>query len=589
MKRIGLVLWGLGLLLSSCEKDGFLKDSGEKVEVRILLGEAEYAGDETLTRGYFSDTAPVETVSVPLGDGMFMFAALEEDVAAPTRAGSPLEEGVKVRVVAYVGSTSAVESSAEYTVTGGVLTTSAGMTVSTGTTYKFVAYSYNSGTLPTYAEPTVTVAPPNDLLWGSTTQLISTVEDKVSITMDHLYTQVRVKATTTSVTGLPLIKNMTNVTVSPNSSAQLTVRTGGLAQPSAVVQYVTWNGFNATTVTSNPLTVYTGAANPFYVNIGSVTIDGYSQFTNAQAMFTKALAAGKSYTLVVNFQKTLWAKSNIYWKSTGGDTGYLTFDTQENGHEGYQGVFFKWGSLVGISPAHPSAGDNTFSPNVPVYVPTYNAGTPANSTWIRKTGHDYTAAGWPYAGGSGAVEDEPENIPYADKHYAYAQSSDRSNTYLTTEISSPTDFAGCRGDICLYLSQTRPTELAGYRMPKSSELAASGWGLTGNFGANNALGNDAGTAIIIKEASPNDRGYARNNTSTMKVTFPASGIRNYHGGPLEDVGNIGYYWTSSIRGYGGNHADSYAYEFHMLASNPQISVAAGPYRSTALPVRCVKN
>jgi hypothetical protein len=35
---------------------------------------------------------------------------------------------------------------------------------------------------------------------------------------------------------------------------------------------------------------------------------------DAQAEFKRALVAGYSYTLVVNFQKTLWAKSNVYWK-----------------------------------------------------------------------------------------------------------------------------------------------------------------------------------------------------------------------------------------------------------------------------------
>jgi hypothetical protein len=39
------------------------------------------------------------------------------------------------------------------------------------------------------------------------------------------------------------------------------------------------------------------------------------------------------------------AKSNIYWNGS-----YLTFSNTSGVTEDYQGVYFKWGSLVGISP-----------------------------------------------------------------------------------------------------------------------------------------------------------------------------------------------------------------------------------------------
>jgi predicted small secreted protein len=105
MKKIMLctLLWGLAMVLAGCEKDGVLEGSGEKVTVNILLGDVVYTGSETVTRGYRSEA---EAVRVPLGDGVFMFATLEEDLEAPTRAGIPLEEGIKVRIVAYNETTS---------------------------------------------------------------------------------------------------------------------------------------------------------------------------------------------------------------------------------------------------------------------------------------------------------------------------------------------------------------------------------------------------------------------------------------------------------------------------------------------------
>jgi hypothetical protein len=505
MKSLGVaVLFGAAFLLSSCAQEGALDGAGEKVAVNISLGDVAYRGHETVMRG---DNSAAEAVRVPLGDGVYMFATLEEDLEAPTRAGIPLEEGAKVRVVAYDGST--IESTTEYEVTGGALVSATALEVSLGTTYTFVAYSYNNGTSPDY--PTIpateiTVAPPHDLLWGSVSKPISASDHSVQITMSHQFAQVRVKARTTFVSGRPAIMNMSGVTVTPGNAVDLTIETGAVAKNvAAATQAVSaWSAFNDSVVTSDPILVYTGTANPIYVKIGSVTIAGYNPFTNAQAEFKKALAAGTSYTLVVNFQKTLWAKSNVYWKwndtSNHNLGGYLTFDTEENGHEGYQGLVFPFGTLVGVSPVG----------NFPSYnssVPIYAAGRSMPTTYA-------------------ALNSELGYFPVSN---------------VSNGTVSGYDLLHLRGDICYYINSD-------YRLPNSVDFDVAGsWGqngwerVDGNFGAV-TTSEDDGTYDFIA----NGISYARN--TEMGVCLPFSGYRIcyiYNSAvPITNVGIEGFYWGS---------------------------------------------
>jgi hypothetical protein len=559
-KARGLVLWGVAVLLLSCEKEGVLEGSGEKVAVNISLEDIVYKGNETVMRGDYSGA---ETVRVPLGEGLFMFTTIEEDMETPTRAGVALEEGALVRVVAYNGSTA--ESTTEYTVVGGVLTTSTALEVNTGTTYNFVAYSYNSAASPTYPGPKITVASPHDLLWGSESKLITSSDNSVSITMDHLFAQVRVKATTNSVVNQPNITNMTGITVTPGNTMDLTIETGVVEQNATVAaqSVSSWPSLNNKTVTSNPITVNTGTANPIYVNIGSVTLAGYSPFTNLKARFNKVLAAGTSYTLVVNFQETIFARSNIYWKSTGTNTGYLTFDTQENGHEGYQGVFFKRGSLVGISPAQPSAGDNSFSSSVPVYKPK------ADGT------------GWEISSYSAWT-----SIPYLQGQ-------------VLNVVDDP---AAGTGEICRYIN-------SGYKLPVRSDISsisvlywntstvtADGWKMgDGSFTLHGEASNAEGTADLLSDVAVNDPDLTkpRNGAGiklgsvenqTKGVTLVASGRRwdNSSAGALANVGTEGFYWSVNWIAASDAPFRFSLQHWNFLSAGTQDDTFAGT-------VRCVRN
>jgi hypothetical protein len=535
MKSLGMaVLFGAAFLLSSCEKMGILEGSGEKIAVNISLGDVAYQGHETVMRGY--DSA-AEAVRVPLGDGVYMFATLEEDLEAPRRAGVPLEEGAKVRVVAYDGST--IESTTEYTVTGGALVSATALEVNVGTTYTFVAYSYNNGTspdYPTFPDTEITVAPPHDLLWASVPKLITSSDYNVSITMKHQFAQVRVKARTTFVSGRPAIKNMSGVTVTPGNAVDLTIETGAVAKNAAVATQAVsaWSAFNDSVVTSDPIVVYTGTANPVFVNIGSVTINGYAvPFTNAQAEFKKALTVGTSYTLVVNFQKTLWAKSNIYWKwndtSNHNLGGYMTFDTEENGHQGYQGLLFKWGSLVGISPVGGWVNNST---------PTYKAGETMPSTY----------SSW-------------SSIPWRDSYYPVLAMGDP-------------DISALRGDICKYINSD-------YRYPGNGELRGGPWGY---YGWERVDGYTGGVTTSETDGTydfiANGNLYAKN--TGIGVCIPPSGD-TYSSGYLLAVGTQGYYWNS-------NGTASHLQGFFLMDEG--ITANFGVYRSDPMRaafVRCIRN
>jgi hypothetical protein len=551
MKKI-VVLCGVVFLLLSCEKVGILEGSGEKVRVNISLEDIVFSGNETLVRG---QRASLETVQVSLRDGLYMNMTLQPDEEAPTRADA-LENGVKVRVVAYNGTTP--ESTTEYTVTGGALTTSTALEVSTGTTYKFVAYSYNSAVSPDYPGPTITVASPHDLLWGSASKLIQATDYDISITMNHLFSQVNVKATSTHLTDQPKIMNMTGVTITPGTTVDLPIFTGVISQnATAATQNIpSWNGFNNVTVTSNPVAVNTSTSNPIFVNIGSLELDGFDPFDNLQAKFTKALTVGTSYTLVVNLYGTIFAGSNIYWVSTGGNDGYLTFDKGTSAKSMCQGVFFKWGSLVGISPNGGTGQYNEFDNTVPIYKPT-------SANTFTKT----TTANW-------------SDILYLTAPGSY------SGNYL---LAVGNNWSAGTGDICNFIDN-------GYRLPNWSEFAmgativgevfwlnwdssnptttpvAGGWTrIDGDWNPVSST-NDDGTTIIVSGASLHG------------TTFSAAGIRYmYNGMIMDDVsavpGEVGSYRGGSA--HNANNGSTFVFYSDELQHTAF-------HADAALSVRCVK-
>jgi uncharacterized protein (TIGR02145 family) len=262
--------------------------------------------------------------------------------------------------------------------------------------------------------------------------------------------------------------------------------------------------------------------------------------------------AGKTYNFAVEAKdftaNPIWAASNIYWDDV---NKRLTFDLPDatTTHPYRQGVLFKWGSLVGISPAQYS-GSNNWSGNVPVYVPTYNSST-STADWDSTTASDYV-----------------NGIPYED-----------ATTGLTTGETATslddTKWAEYKGDICRFLGATN-TALAGYRMPRAEEFGAkTDWTQSGTGG------DYAASATANGQYSLPASSRIATWTATGAI-IPAAGRRNTDG-TLEYVGSNARYWSSSI-------SKEY-YGFNLFFSNATTDVdpSVDGDRQFAHSIRCVKN
>jgi hypothetical protein len=556
LMRVAAVLgwFGVALVLFSCEKEGVLEGSGEKFTVDISLGDIAYKENETLTRSL--DRVVAKDV-VPLEDGLYMEARLEADPAAEMRAPESLNPGVKVRVVAYQGST--FKATEEYTVMSyGLSANGSGLQVEQGS-YTFVAYSYNSTNSPAYSEPSITVAPSNDLLWGFVTRNVTPTNNYLTVTMDHCFAQIRVKATSTDLPGQPNITNMTGVTITPGNSAILTVQTGAVdLNGTATTQNVSWPGFNNKVVTSNPITVNTGTANPIYVNIGSATVSGYSAFSNLQAKFTKALTVKTSYTLVVDFRRMPWAYSNIVWTGS-----KLTFAETPAGNATIpmysQGVRFKWGSLVAVNPRL----DISENP--------YVAGQyPSGSVLFSPTGvYNYAS----FAA-----------IPYVSNYTTapFNNADKNEDDFATYNNNTGFNEGAGLGDICRYIS-SKGWVSGSWRMPTSAEqgvLLDRGiveYGDMGHYvndhlvpsGSNSYGSHDYG----YFQMGDNWFGYKLGSTA---LAFPAAG--NY-----SNIGRQFAYWSASS----GIRDSGYEMAFLIRDFGYGAQVITFP-RALDVSVRCIR-
>jgi hypothetical protein len=567
----------VSLLLAACDNKD-LNDrelSGPEVLVQIhLLGMAE-GGEEDVVRS--ASQSEFKRVSTSVGNGLLLEMRVERDSALlRAKQQLALTSGAYFRVIA-VTSAGKYVSHGDFEVGSSVNTLST-FHVPANNTYDFICFSYNStdySLLPSGFNPdrgddigglTLPTDNTNDLLWKKQSETVGTSDPSVSFTLEPVMARVKV-VVDCSYNGWnieDIDPGMTLGSVFTGGTVGLVSGTVSAATGTPTLVWITPEvGEVDTDMESVPMLVMPKA-------LGTITVDipgGIIKRENLSALpsgaraedaavgtFYTALAAGSSYNILVSLRTPIFAGSNIYWD---GDesSGKLTFDKEDNrGNEGYQGIFFKWGSLVGVSPKGAGTSGDTF--DVPVYIPN-------GTDWIPSSYDAWT------------------EIPYWDAS-------------LGDEIDD-TRYSEFRGDICQYLGVTNPVDLAGYRLPTGDEFGtitsewddtdptttpvAGGWVMgSGNFTESVTVANDFGTVNLV-----DDEGLGSAKNLTMgDIIFPASGHRATEDGFLQEVGREGCYWSCSAPL--STHA-RFLYFSDFLGVYPKGQWG----RAQGFPVRCVKN
>jgi hypothetical protein len=306
--------------------------------------------------------------------------------------------------------------------------------------------------------------------------------------------------------------------------------------------------------------------------------------------------AGPSCILYAHWTDHLWSRSNIYFApdEPDGVVGSLTFFEDDSSKFGYQGLYFKWGSLIGVA-----AGSNydTFTGETYLYIPAlgtgkyykvrasevsedYNTGTTQDMTDAVLALRDFIGsdlgANWSLI---------PHVKDGSDPDQIANTGNGRTDDQLTVKSTATGLYQYYKGDICKFLSDKNGSNGSGltrtWVMPKSEVwkgeyyalpyINLSDWSYDWQLGSliNTTPDGTDGSDVYLTYITTTDE----------KVIFPAAGYRN--GGSLLDVGLGGYYWGSSV--YYASYAYSlFFYSGSVCPSNHDIA------RSSGFPVRCVQ-
>jgi hypothetical protein len=307
----------------------------------------------------------------------------------------------------------------------------------------------------------------------------------------------------------------------------------------------------------------------------------------------------------------LWAQSNIYFQPDEGktDIGSLTFSEDDSSKSGYQGLYFKWGSLIGVA-----AGANSVYnlANTYLYIPDLSTGPNEGKYYKVLSGLVLSSYS---SGSSNAINLAVQayttkqtngnwiNIPSAVDADGDLIDSEGDNSFLT-DASDQTFYESYKGDICKFLSDKKVTNGSGltrnWVMPVNKDF---GLGEDGPYSLNEGnefIFNDAVNSNKYENVSKSDwngeddfvslsvdgTGYTNSNKALMKYTtatgeevvFPAAGSRN---GESDDVGDYGAYWSSSAY---FNTSNAYYMRFLSSSVYPGNSGDGG----LGYSVRCVQ-
>jgi uncharacterized protein (TIGR02145 family) len=572
--RQGLTALSVFLLFAACDK--LLPPSGNAVDIPVTIRAVSIAGgaqNQTVTRASGEKRITGQPVTQDLGGGMLAEITVEEDLSA-LRAGAErkLTTGAKLRIIALNKGTSAIYSWADYTATssGEFSRVNGNLHVVENTQYDFVCYSFNTsdnlaGTLTEGGTlSSITVYGTRDFLYKKWTASLSTTNNTLSFTLEQQLAKVKLVLNGNGKT----IKSVGSIKISPVSTPTTFnfSTTNALSGTTAGAQSFTGWGSTSGTTRQDSLRLLPTSDKPTlsWDKDAIITSDGLKLPANSIS-FSDKLVAGANYTVRITLKPLAWstkfAGSNIYWNGS-----KLTFDEHgSNSNTKYQGVYFKWGSLIGVSPVGSTFSSGTAADGNPSGS-TIN-GTPIymknpSGVWVKTNVAYATAQGW---FGSGAVSDKTGEDawspipagPYGEGEY--------------TLLTNHSDFAGYRGDICNYINPA-------YRMPTSDELKALGTGSTTTNGNYTWTGSGGVTSTDATGKQVFTNHYGTFRKTGANYILPASGYRHLNYGALDYVGNYGYYWSGSA------YNSSIVYYLEFGSSNASTY---GTSRDYGFSVRCV--
>jgi hypothetical protein len=558
-------------VVASCDRLGGGRNGGAGTAVHFSVGNLEPWGAETVLRETPASPRLVERASVALEDGWVLEADLMEEPALPTRAAGNLEKGAVVRVVAQDALTSGLTESDYVCQSDGSLEPLSGnsMVVEDGS-YYFMAYSYNTTddvpatTVPRNTDVAVEFNPfaigtkGNDLILGmANSAVVITAGGGISLpNLKHRFSRVKYRVVSSAT--------LTNVRVMlMNNHTVLFTKTIGMLDKGVRTTEQMLDD-------ADYCIVSTGGETP------SLTISatiGSKSFSNVPVSYKQPLEAGRSYVLQINVkQGRAWAASNIYW-----DESKLTF--KEHGHVGnenyYQGVYFQWGSLVGISPMGAfKTGTGGLHDSTDIYV--YH-----DSQWRRVSLARACNGGY---SGFSSQNVLWTGIPY-DGTTTGSHTTDNLSVYVFRDDDGNEIDTGNKGDICRFIGEHGGP--SGYRMPLPADFYPShgsmySWSAAGDVGW--ASGHTAFVDVSSKDptgrqmyGSSSGTGAYATNYGTI---FPASGRRTESNGSVNEMGSAGYYWSSSAAPTAG-----YAYNLHFYNI---LLYTTNTGRQHGWPVRCIR-
>jgi hypothetical protein len=567
------------LLLTSCDGENLIPDNetGILVNPSVTLSGFIEGGNQEITRSQSTEREPVKT-AIPLGDGMLLEMSLEQDSRSSLRDATNFPNGTKFQVIAVKSGTNTYVSHGNFILDGATSLTNNEFWVPQGSFCDFICISYNS---TTEAPPEPSYNPTSKALYGFPVPYntdLSLLYDKITneeikesgpvlvfaplqqklakvkLVIDGSYNEWTISNPISS--GIYLNPSYSGVTMAYNTGAL----TAGYSQNMSF----SWpNSAPNQTHTSNERTIVPNGSTPLKVYFPQSALSittptnstplGVPTHSASEVTFpsTVSLEAGKTYTLQIKLKTPIFAKSNIYWSGS-----KLTFDTITN-NEKYQGVFFKWGSLVGLSP--------TGTDNASAYYFTPPTGI-SSGAWTKVLFKDSPNISNGFHWGNGYFA-----VPYCVDDYSNSFNIEKN--YLYDTYSSDYSNHGYRGDICNYLNHK-------WRLPNLAEfgIAAVNWDIS--------FPSSPSPPSPITPTNEDGKHNIVDRSISLKANnafFPASGY------PLlmdpSYVGQEGHYWSGTpVTG----REKAYVLSFSSTSLDIDIQGRLQHTRSSLRSVRCVK-